>query len=58
MRGAIHRLLPDGKVRCDERDVPHATTEERTVTCRACLKMIATAKRAAEMQRIPAERWP
>jgi hypothetical protein len=55
---AVHSLLPDGKVRCDEGDVPHATTIDRCVTCRRCLHMIETAKRAAKMQTIPPERWP
>ena len=54
---AVHSLLPDGRVRCDER-AAHATTEARNVTCKECLRMMETAERAKALQTIPPERWP
>ena len=57
-RFVVHSLLPDGSVRCEETGVQHATTEAGNVTCQRCKAMMETARRAAELLKIPPERWP
>ena len=53
----VHSLMPDRTIRCEAK-AGHTTAEARNVTCKRCLSMMETAKRAADLQRIPPERWP